>query len=143
MIVLCGLPLSGKSTHAETLKQDGWAVVCPDDVRLALHGREYHRPAEPVVWAVADLMARALLMGGHSVAIDATNTTRKRRAPWISIAHEFDIEPTAVVMDAPASTCKDRAFAAGKKHMVPVIDRMAGQWEPIEEEGIRVTKVGV
>ena len=28
----------------------------------------------------------ALLLGGHSVVVDATNTTGRQRAPWLSIA---------------------------------------------------------
>jgi hypothetical protein len=49
--------------------------------RAACHA--FHSPAEGIVWAVAELAVRALLVSGHAVVIDATNTTR--RAGWLRI----------------------------------------------------------
>ena len=74
LAIMCGLPKSGKTTHARGLQEAGWVRACPDDVRRALHGRGHHPPAEPLVWANAELTVSALLLGGHSVVVDATNT---------------------------------------------------------------------
>ena len=76
-----GLPRSGKSTWA---KQSGLPVVCPDAIRLALHGEAFIDLAEPFVWAIAKTMVRALFEAGHdAVVLDACNATAKRRADWI------------------------------------------------------------
>src|SRR4051812_20443404 len=82
--ILCGLPRSGKTTLANSLSRErGWPVVCPDAVRLALHGQRFVPEAEAFVWAIAKVMVRALFLAGHDdVVLDATNGTRKRRGEW-------------------------------------------------------------
>jgi predicted kinase len=51
LMILCGLPASGKSTHADRLRKEGWSIVCPDDLRKVLHGEPFRPEAEPMVWA--------------------------------------------------------------------------------------------
>lgn len=141
-MILCGLPKSGKSTYAEEMRGEGWTIVCPDTIRLALHGQQFEPKSEPLVWANAELMARSLLMGGHRVVIDATNTTKKSRARWLKLAGEFSVDLEAVVMDTPAEECHRRNKAlldnGGASLPSTVIDRMANQWEPVEEDRIKV-----
>lgn len=144
LAIMCGLPRSGKSTYAARLREgQGWTVICPDEVRYALHGRPYFQEAEPFVWAMCETMARALLRNNHKVLIDATNTTKKRRAPWLRIAREFDINPLAFVMLTSPEECHRR-----NKDNLPslpndVIERMADQFEHIERvEGFDPVFVG-
>ena len=146
LAILCGLPKSGKSTYARTLKEEGWVVVNPDTIRLALHGQQFVASAEGFVWATAELMARSLLMSEYKVLIDATNTTKKRRAQWLRLAQEFGLTLDAFVMDTSVEECHERNEEIRKygSGAVPaeVIDRMSEQWEPVEEEGIRAVMVG-
>ena len=145
LAILAGLPKSGKSTYAKILKEQGWVVVNPDTIRLALHGQQFVASAEPFVWATAELMARSLLMSEYKVLIDATNTTKKRRAQWLKLSQEFGLRLDAYVMDTSAEECHERnnwLHEHGSSAVPPaVIDRMAAQWEPVEEEGIRVVMV--
>jgi predicted kinase len=137
LAIICGLPLSGKSTFVRQLRREmPWVVVCPDEVRLALHGSEFLKPAEGLVWASTELMVRAMLRSEQMVLIDATNTTKTRRNVWVDIADDFGLPLAAYVMDTPAHTCKDRALAANKEHMVPIIERMAEQWEDVDEYAV-------
>lgn len=136
LAIMCGLPKSGKSTYARGLQEAGWVRVCPDDIRRALHGRGHHRPAEPLVWANAQLSVRGLLVGGHAVVVDATNTTRERRAPWLEIAHEIEVPLVAFVLQTPVEVCHERNRASGEPVPPGVIDRMAERWEPVTEEGV-------
>lgn len=131
--IMLGLPRSGKTTEARRLSALGdGAIVCPDDIRLALHGGAYNQLAEPYVWATAETMARALLIGGQSVIIDATNTTEKRRAPWLKLAKECGIKPHLIEVRAPLDICHARNNEQLEKRLSPdVIDRMADQWEPV------------
>ncbi|AGK53856.1 ATP-binding protein [Bacillus sp. 1NLA3E] len=87
--IMCGIPLSGKSTYGKNLQKQGWARVSIDDIRLALHGQTFKAEAEPVVWETAELMVRSLLKSGHKVVVDSTNRTRDRRKRWIRVAKEF------------------------------------------------------
>lgn len=142
LAILCGLPKSGKSTHAQRMRADGWVIVCPDTVRLALHGQKFHGHAEPYVWATADCMARTLVLEGHRVVIDATNTTQKRRAQWRKMAQEFGMDLKAYVLSATLEECLARNRALDGEGVPPgVIDRMAQQWEPPNESGLRVIEV--
>lgn len=146
LAILCGLPKSGKSTYAKTMQADGWVVVNPDTVRLALHGQVFYAAAEPFVWATVELMVRSLLHLEHRVLIDATNTTQKRRAQWRKLAQDFGLTLDAYVMDTSIAECHERNDFIAKygSGAVPpeVIDRMNEQWEPLTEEGIHVVNVG-
>ncbi len=138
---MCGLPKSGKSTYARGLQQAGWVRICPDEIRLVLHGRGHHPPAEPVVWANAQLAVRALLLGGHRVVVDATNVIKKWREPWIGIARDAGVRLEAFVLETPAKICHERNRASDDPVPEEVIDRMAERWEPVDEEGILIRPV--
>ncbi len=128
LVMMMGLPQSGKSTKAREL---GAPIVCPDSIRLALHGKPFIGQAEPFVWAIAKVMVRALFLSGHDhVILDATNGTKARRDEWKS----RDWKREFLVVGTPATTCEARAIAAGRLDLIPVIERMAGAWEPLTEE---------
>lgn len=129
LTVMVGLPRSGKTTQVKQMQSDGAVRVSPDCIRLALHGQRYIASAEPVVWAVAQTMVRALFRAGHSwVVIDGTNTTRKRRAIWLS--PEWDTQ--FCLVKTPTHECVARA--AGDDELITVIERMARQFEPPNPE---------
>lgn len=131
---MCGLPRSGKSTYARALQESGWTRIEPDAFREALHGNAFHSPAEGIVWATAELAVRALLISGHAVVIDATNTTRHRRSGWLRIARDLAVPAEAFVLDTPLDECLERNLT--RRHRVPVevMERMARRWEPVETE---------
>lgn len=102
-VLLAGLPGSGKSTVARTLKGEGYFVVEADRLRLALNAGVYPHEAggeyetlEPVVQELARLAVQRLLERGCDVAFDATNLSRKRRARWRhfakSVADDVSVE---------------------------------------------------
>lgn len=122
LYVTVGLPRSGKTTWA---RQQGFPIVNPDSIRLALHGQRFAAPAEPFVWAIAFLMIEALFLAGHhTVIVDGCHTTEKRRAPYLTRFGE-----TADVrfenFAAPREECIARARAIGDEEIIPVIERMA------------------
>lgn len=128
LLVTVGLPRSGKTTWARSI---GAPVVNPDSIRLALHGQRFQALAEPFVWAAAQLMVRALFLAGHAtVIIDATNTTQKRRAIWLSDEWDTFFAPITASRDV----CIQRAEAIGDIEIIPVINRMADQFEPLTDE---------
>ena len=135
--IMVGLPLSGKSRFAIGLAVDkGHIVVCPDTIRLALHGKQFIGLAEPFVWAVAQTMARTLLIEGYSVIIDATNTTKKRRKMWIDIAKEQNVKFQAYVLHTSREECHERNRRVDRLDG-SVIDRMADQWEEPSQDELR------
>ncbi|AZV44479.1 AAA family ATPase [Peribacillus asahii] len=106
--IMCGIPLSGKSTYAKVLQSQGWVRVSIDDLRLALHGQVYKAEAEPQVWAIAELMVRSLLKSGHKVIVDTTNRTRERRRRWRRVAKEFGLTLEIYQVNTDYETCKAR-----------------------------------
>ncbi|ETI66890.1 ATP-binding protein [Neobacillus vireti] len=106
--IMCGMPLSGKSTYSKTLQKQGWVRVSLDDIRQALHGQIYKAEAEPLVWESAELMVRSLLKSGHYVLVDTTNRTRDRRKRWIRVAKEFGLTLEIFHVDTDYETCKQR-----------------------------------
>lgn len=129
LILMMGLPRSGKTTAARTIAENEHApIVCPDAIRLALHGQRFAGLAEPFVWAIAKVMVRALFKAGHSkVILDSTATTRARRDEWKS----KDWRREVAFVRTSCETCLSRAHAEGDKDIVPIIDRMALQMEHV------------
>lgn len=125
LILTVGLPRSGKTTWAKT---QGVPIVNPDSIRLALHGQRFQAEAEPFVWAIAKVMVRSLFLAGHStVILDATNTTKKRRDEWIDKAWETRFQHFI----APKEVCEARSVQMGDTYILPIIAKMAAQFEPL------------
>jgi predicted kinase len=125
LILTVGLPRSGKSTWAQ---QQGFSIVCPDAIRLALHGERYLAKPEPMVWLIVYIMVDALFLAGNdTIIIDATNTNEKRRREWKEKFPNVEIE--LKVFDTSPAECKRRAVDTGQPDLLPVIDRMAAQWD--------------
>lgn len=108
--ITCGLPASGKSTFSGKMARDCIVVLCPDNFRKIITGKEFHGPAEEMVWSHVKIAARALLQYGYSVLIDATATTPSLRSQWINLAKDLDPEARidCHVMLTPYSICLKR-----------------------------------
>lgn len=119
LVLTVGLPYSGKSTMAHSLD---CPVVCPDAIRVALHGQRFLKESEPMVWTLARYMVKSLFLAGHGmVVLDATNLTDARRKEWES----DDWQVRYVIVDTTKETCIQRALQAGDEDIVPIIEKMA------------------
>jgi predicted kinase len=126
LVMTVGLPRSGKSTWARTR---GYPVVCPDAIRLALHGTAFIADSEPMVWTLARYMVKSLFLAGHTIVIlDAVNSTRKRRDEWKSPSWKRRYQ----VMKTSKEECLRRA--ENFPDLIPIIERMAAQFEPVTME---------
>lgn len=134
LVVMCGIPRSGKSTWVnENLK--GYHIVCADDIRLAL-GVQFDFRLENFVWGVHDTAVRAALVRERDVVIDATNTTITTIKRYAAMAEEYSINFRVVHVNTPLTVC----FARNKPEIpgsVPnkVIDRMARQLDDMMLSG--------
>ena len=129
LICTVGLPSSGKSTWArEQIMRAGVAVVNPDAIRLAMHGKKFEAKAEGYVWATVTTMIRALFLAGHdTVILDATNVTKAARKKWIK-PDEWKTYFHEVKTDK--ATCLNRCPLGDE--LRPVIERMDEEFEPLE-----------
>lgn len=129
LILTVGLPRSGKTTWAQA---QYCPIVNPDAIRMALHGQRFQALAEPFVWATALIMVRALFRAGHdTVVVDATHTTKKRRDFWKS---ENDWEVWFQSINTSADVCLQRAEKEKDTEIIPIIEKMAAQFEPLDSE---------
>jgi predicted kinase len=130
LIVTVGLPRSGKSTWA---REQGFPIVCPDAIRLALHGQAFLTESETMVWAIAKYMVKSLFLAGHEeVILDATNTTKRRRREWVSKEWETQFKPFYVEIPE----LEQRARDSGREYLIPIISKMWSQWEDLEEDEV-------
>lgn len=99
ILVLRGLPASGKTTHAKSLA-DTHARVSRDEIRAMLTGSGQkfagdHKFEEKVT-EVEESMVRALIAAGRSVVIDDTNLRLKHARQWIILANELGVESDVI-----------------------------------------------
>lgn len=126
---LVGLPRSGKTTWATDIGGDYiYPIVSKDAIRLALHGERFLQEREGEVHEISRVMIHALFLAGHKVVVlDETNTTIKRR-------NECRSEHWSVrfkVFNTSEEECLRRAEAMNDTVIIPVIKKMAAQFEPL------------
>ena len=127
LILTVGLPRSGKSTWA---RAQGFPIVNPDSIRLALHGKRFEPLAEEMVWAIVYIMIRSLLLAGNiTIIVDATNTTKKRRQ-----AYYDKFGDTCEIYIKEITTSKEECIRRASEwkdfEIIPVIERMESSYEP-------------
>lgn len=111
MIVLQGLPGSGKTMHARALQRaepGRWVRVNRDDIRvmMGMTRDTWSHAAERLVRRVRDDMIRSALFAGCDVIIDDTNLVSRTVNGHIAIANAIGgITVIVTPIDAPIDTC--------------------------------------
>src|SRR5215471_14058491 len=115
IVVLVGLPGSGKSTYLERL---GAAGLSSDAIRRQLADDETDQTIhERVFQTLRYLLRQRLALGRPVTYIDATNLTPQERAPYLGIGKSYGCEVEAVFFDVPLDVCRDRN--ARRRRIVP------------------------
>lgn len=144
LILLVGIPGSGKSTYARNYISD-----CPksaihlssDSLRAELYGDESIQGNPTEVFSLMQKKAVEALNEGKDVIYDATNITRKDRASIIGVCPKF-AKIEAHIIWAPIETCIERDAARDRTVGKEVIDRMLKRFQaPYYDEGIDEIKV--
>ena len=143
LIILCGLPGSGKSTYAENYKAvddaifEGNTVIHSSDaIRKELFGDESSQENNARVFELMRKRTIEDLKAGKTVIYDATNVTRKGRRSAIACAHPTNDTVECHVVWADPNECirrdSERKRTVGKE----VIDKMLRRWQsPWLDEG--------
>lgn len=144
LILLVGIPGSGKTTYAENYIPDypkESKHFSSDLIRAELYGNESIQGNPAEVFSLMQKRAVEALNEGYDVIYDATNITRKDRASIISICPKF-AKIEAHIIWAPIETCIERDSKRDRTVGKEVIDRMLKRFQaPYYDEGIDEIKV--
>lgn len=143
LIVLCGLPASGKSTYAKELKYriKNSIVFSSDAIRNELYGDENIQGDANEVFNLMNTKVVQALKNGFTVIYDATNITRKSRASIISLCPKF-VKIECHIIWTSIQRCFGRDKNRNKTVSEKVIDRMVKRFQaPFYDEGIDEIKI--
>ena len=144
VLILKGLPASGKSTYAKELiqKEPGvWKRINKDDLRAMIDAGKWSKDNEEFVLKMRDQMMTAALEGGFSVIIDDTNLSPKHEKrikdvrSWMPAYRDIEVE--VKFFDVPWRDCVDRDASRPNPVGKKVIRKMYYQFlkpEPVKHK---------
>lgn len=95
LIVMCGLPGSGKSVYVKNnFTSKGEVIISMDSVRQELFGDSRCQHNNAKVSKVALAKVDVKLSEGHTVVFDATSITKEHRANLINLAKKHGSKST-------------------------------------------------
>lgn len=145
LIILCGIPGSGKTTYAQKYLKNNTSTIhlSSDLIRKELWGNETIQGDNNEVFSLMQSRAIEALNNGQNAIYDATNLTRKDRAYIISLCPKF-VKIECHVIWAPIETCIERDAVRERTVGKAVIDRMLKRFQPpFYDEGIHEIKIAL
>ena len=141
LVVLVGLPASGKRRVAGELRERTGAVVLESDAlrRLLFPQRTYSAEESQQLFAAIHAAVDELLSEGATVVLDATNLAEAERAPLYVIAARRDARLVFVKVTAPDSlirrrlTSRSAGDSDGSEADARVYERMRSRVEELRQ----------
>jgi predicted kinase len=151
VVLLAGLPASGKTTLARQLEAEGRAVrFTLDEWMLRLHGLSYDHPDYPdlaercqdLIWDLATQVLRT----GADVILDWNQWSRGRRARWRDRAEAGGWHVVLYHLDVPTEQAAMRAQGrtSATAHSIDLegVRHLASLFEPPDaSEGLDVIRI--
>lgn len=120
LVIVCGLPGSGKTTHAKSVERSLRAIrLCPDEwmsaLEIDLWDEKFRDRMERLQWK----LAREILSVGHSVVIEWGTWARSERDALRIGARELGAAVDCISW-MPPPRCSTRGFARGIANRRPL-----------------------
>jgi predicted kinase len=135
LLMLKGLPASGKSTHARELTKEGWVRVNKDELRLMMRPFKFQPKFEKQIVLYRDVITMNALEAGFNVVIDDTNFHPSHEERLREIAKQYKAEFEVMTFDVDVEECIARDLKRGEKAVgEQVIRKMWREYvEPVQE----------
>lgn len=130
VIVMMGIPGSGKSTHAKKMLATDQIhnVICPDDIREELTGDAANQNRNQEVFEIAHERLRSALERDEGVVFDATNLTYKAQDAIRNVCEPFNATMELHIMCVPYEVCVERNKARDRVVPEHAMERMTKQF---------------
>jgi predicted kinase len=142
LIILEGLPASGKSTYARELVAQGYKRVNKDDLRAMVDNSKWSDKNEKEILAIRDELIYTWLLKGFNIVVDDTNFSENHintiaelvKKTSFTIKSKIDIEVKFI--DTPLYECIERDAKRENPVGKKVILRMYNQYlsKPPQDE---------
>lgn len=97
LIVMCGLPGSGKSVYVKNnLTSNGEVIISMDNLRHEIFGDSRCQRDNSFIASLAMSRVKQHLSKGEIVVFDATSITKQYRANFVNIAKEVGVKSTII-----------------------------------------------
>lgn len=128
VILLKGLPASGKSTYAKKLAQSGYTRVNKDDLRAMLDNGKWTKDNEKLVLKIRDEIIVKALEAGKSVVVDDTNLHPKHAEQIKTLIRPFGATFETKMFEVTVEEAIKRDLAREKSVGADVIKGMYNQF---------------
>lgn len=108
LLMLKGLPASGKSTYAKKIASSGYVRVNKDDMRAMLNDGKWSKSNEKEVIKIRDYIISESLYNGKSVVVDDTNFAPVHRDRLQELAKKYGATFETKFFDTPLQECIKR-----------------------------------
>jgi len=139
MIIICGLPSSGKTTFANSLKRaieienefnyKNTIIIDIDEIRKEIYKTEFEPEKEKEVRQKAINLCEYNLLKGNCVIVDDINYYSSMRHNFINLAIKHDIIYFIIYISTPKEVCK--TWNAKRGYFIPndLIDQISDRFE--------------
>lgn len=136
LLMLSGLPGSGKSTCAKSMVISGDngnykpIIHSSDGLREELFGNEATQGDNNILFTELHRRIKADLIAGKDVVYDATNISKKLRKQFLSELKNIDCTPICICVMTSYETCLKNNEKRDRQVPKEVIKRMQMNWQP-------------
>jgi predicted kinase len=140
LVLLVGVPGSGKTTLAQRLVDKGYMCMNADAIRLELWGDSADQRDPERVFELFYQRLEEALAEGKDVVIDNTNINTKHRSPILQRAIKAGYNDIQLwILDVPLETClnqnRARDRAVPDEIVVNYFNTLQGHGKPRKHEG--------